>query len=191
MPETGWPSADSTRAPQIGSRAFFERIPLLARMLVYGAVFLAFVLGLLPWLAYRVDVHWPAWHVEIGAGRWFGAALFVACVLIYVYSSYLLSRHGRGAYVEFDPPQAFVAVGPFRWCRNPVAGSLLGAILGEALALSSTGVLLLLVLALPLAHLQVVALEEPLLRRRFGPPYEEYLKRVPRWLPRPPREPDA
>jgi protein-S-isoprenylcysteine O-methyltransferase Ste14 len=189
MPETGPPATDTPRTPQSGSRAFFESIPLTVRMFVYGTVFLAFVLGFLPWLAYRVDVHWPAWHMDIGVGRWLGVVIFVVCVSIYGYSSYMLSSRGRGAYVEFDPPQAFVAVGPFRWCRNPVAGSLVGAVLGEAILFSSTGISLLFIAALPLAHIQVVALEEPLLRQRFGQPYEDYLRHVPRWLPRRPREP--
>jgi protein-S-isoprenylcysteine O-methyltransferase Ste14 len=106
---------------------------------------------------------------------------------LYATASLLLSRHGRGAYVEFDPPREFVAVGPFQWCRNPIAGSLLGMLLGEALAFSSTGIFLLFLVALPLAQLQVVCLEEPLLRKRFGQAYEEYVRRVPRWLPGTPR----
>jgi protein-S-isoprenylcysteine O-methyltransferase Ste14 len=168
---------------------WLNRVPLPVRMTVYGAAFLAAVLVGLPWLAYRVDVQWPAWRVELGPLRWVGVAFFVACAAVYGYSAWVLSSRGRGAYVEFDPPQAFVATGPFRWSRNPIAGSLVGMLLGEALSLSSTGIFLLFLLALPLAHLQVVWLEEPLLRRRFGDAYAEYLRRVPRWLPRPPREP--
>ena len=33
-------------------------------------------------------------------------------------------------------------------------------------------------------HLFVLFYEEPHLRRRFGTEYEEYQRRVPRWLPR-------
>jgi protein-S-isoprenylcysteine O-methyltransferase Ste14 len=33
-------------------------------------------------------------------------------------------------------------------------------------------------------HLFVVFFEEPLLRRKFGASYEEYCRRVPRWVPR-------
>ena len=36
-------------------------------------------------------------------------------------------------------------------------------------------------------HLFVLFWEEPDLRRRFGADYEAYCRRVPRWLPRPPR----
>ena len=78
--------------------------------------------------------------------------------------------------------------GPFRRVRNPVAACVLGMILGEALAWSSTGIFLLFLVGIPLAHLQVVLLEEPLLRKRFGQAYADYLERVPRWVPRIPEK---
>ena len=81
----------------------------------------------------------------------------------------------------------FVATGPYEWCRNPVAASAVVMVLGLGLLMSSTGVLLLFFVGIFLAHAQVVFLEEPLLRQRFGESYEAYLKRVPRWIPRPPR----
>lgn len=191
MPSAGGPaqiqhpesSIQNSGAP-FGLAPRLARIPLAARMLFYGVFFLSLALVGLPWLAYRVDVHWPAVHVEIGPLRLLGAAVFAVFLGVYVYASYDLSRRGRGAYVEFDPPREFVSSGPYRWCRNPIAGAVLGMLLGEALALSSTGVLLLFLVALPLAHAQVVWLEEPLLRRRFGTAYAEYAARVPRWLPR-------
>ncbi len=76
----------------------------------------------------------------------------------------------------------------YRWVRNPVAACLVAALLGEALMFSSTGILLLFLTAMLIAHVQVTRLEEPLLRKRFGAAYEEYCRRVPRWLPRRPRE---
>ena len=38
-------------------------------------------------------------------------------------------------------------------------------------------------------HLFVIGYEEPTLRRRFGSAYLEYRRAVPRWIPRPPRQP--
>lgn len=188
-PRTFDPAAPSAPPPSPHALppTAFDRIPLPVRMVAYGAAFLAFVLGVVPFAAYQLDVYVPAMRINVGPLQWLGVPLFVIFLAIYLYSSYVLTNVGRGAYVEFDPPKQFVAVGPFRWCRNPIAGSLLGAILGEALALSSTGILLLFVMGLPLAHIQVVLLEEPLLKKRFGAAYEAYLQSVPRWLPRPPR----
>ncbi len=170
--------------------SLLDTIPLLLRMLVYGVSFLALILVLLPWCAAQLDPLLPA-KAQMrlpGVVRFGGVVLFLGLLTLYVASSYVLTHHGRGAYVEFDPPREFVASGPFRWCRNPIAASVVGMLLAEAIVLSSTGVLLLALLAIPLAHVQVVLLEEPLLRKRFGEAYENYLRRVPRWLPRPPRE---
>jgi protein-S-isoprenylcysteine O-methyltransferase Ste14 len=172
--------------PDVAGRGL-RRVPLSVRMVFYGVFFLSTVLIALPWLASRIDVLAPAWQVEVGWFRLAGAVLFVVCFVIYVRSSYLLTRHGRGAYVEFDPPQEFVAIGPYRWVRNPIAASLVLMLLGESMALSSTGVFLLFLLSVPLAHLQVVRLEEPLLRKRFGQSYADYVACVPRWIPRRPR----
>ena len=173
--------------PQDCAARRLARIPLTLRMLVYGVAFLSVLLIGLPWLAYRVDILVPAWHIEIGWFRVAGVVLLAGSGVIYVRSSYLLARRGRGAYVEFDPPRAFVATGPYRWVRNPIAASAALMLAGEALAFSSTGILLLFLFSLLVAHLQVVLLEEPLLRKRFGPSYADYLARVPRWIPRRPR----
>ena len=162
-----------------------RRIPLALRMFFYGIVFLPVVLVGLPWAFYQIDVYVPVVHVEIRWLRLAGVVLFVVCFAVYLVSSYVLSRHGKGAYVEFDPPTRLVVVGPFRYVRNPVAGCLVAAMLGEAIALSSTGVLLMFCVFAVLAHLQVVRVEEPLLRKRFGRAYEDYCGRVPRWIPRP------
>ena len=153
---------------------------------LYGAAFLAGVLGGLAYLAYQLDVHVRAWHVEIGWGRLVGVVVLAVFLGLYVYCSWQLTHRGQGAYVEFDPPSCFVADGPYRWVRNPVASCVVGMVLGEAIALSSTGVFLLFAAGMVLAHLQVVLVEEPLLRKRFGEAYEEYCRRVPRWVPRRP-----
>lgn len=164
-----------------------QRIPLALRMLFYGVFFLLVMLVGLPWAFYRVDMYFPAVHVEIGWFRIAGIVLFAACLVVYLGSSYVLSRQGKGAYVEFDPPTRLVVAGPYRYVRNPVAACMVGMILGEATALSSTGVLLLFCLVAVLAHLQVVRIEEPLLRERYGPAYDDYCARVPRWIPKPGR----
>jgi len=180
---TGAPHSDGA------ARGLLERIPLSVRMLVYGVAFLALILVLLPWCADRVGRFLlPARQVEIGAWRIAGWILLAGALAVYLRSSFLLSSRGRGAYVEFDPPTEFVASGPFRWCRNPIAGCVVLMLLAIALAFSSIGVAALFLLSLILAHLQVVLLEEPLLTKRFGEPYRAYLRTVPRWIPRPPRD---
>ncbi len=175
----------------LGAAPSSERYPLwlLGKMLIYGTGFLAFVLVLVPWLWHRLDVYVPAVHVDLDWRlRAVGGVIFVVCLGLYLYNSYVLTYHGKGAFVEFDPPKEFVSTGPYRWVRNPVAASLLGAILGEAILFSSTGILIMFITSVGLAHLQATRVEEPLLKKRFGKSYEDYMKRVPRWIPRRPRD---
>lgn len=172
--------------PASGLAPRLQFIPLPVRMVLYTLAFLSFILGLLPYLAYQLDVYVPRWHVEIGPLRFVGWLMLAGFLGMYLWCSYLLSRLSGGAFVEFDPPQGFVATGPFLWSRNPIAGCVVAMLLSEAIAFSSTGIFLLFLVSMPLAHLQVTRLEEPLLQKRFGDAYEAYLREVPRWLPRRP-----
>lgn len=163
-----------------------DRIPLGLRMVFYYLSFLAMILIVLPFGAMQFDRFFPALSVQMPAWtRYLGWCLFAAFLLTYTVCSLHLTARGRGAYVEFDPPKQFVASGPFGYCRNPIAACVLGMILGEAIGLSSSGVFLLFLVGIPIAHAQVVLLEEPLLSKRFGANYENYCRRVPRWFPRP------
>jgi omega-hydroxy-beta-dihydromenaquinone-9 sulfotransferase len=165
-----------------------RRLPLTVRMVIYALVFLALMLVVLPAQANRLDTGHPQWHVEIGpVPRGAGAVLFGVSLAAYLYCAYQLMRRGKGAYAEFDPPTEFVAEGPYRWCRNPIAATVVLMLAGLAAARSSTGVALLAVVTLALAHVQVVWLEEPLLRKRFGGVYIRYTRRVSRWIPSRPR----
>lgn len=177
-------AGDESRSPLI------ERFPLVIRRVGCYLACVVFILILLPWLADRAGRQFlpDTWHFEIGWGRLVGWAIFAACLLLYTIASVILMQRGGGAYIEFDPPKQFVAEGPFRWCRNPIAACVVGMVFGLALAFSSTGIALFFVLGLALAQAQVVLMEEPLLEKRFGQTYRDYRARVPRWIPRPPRE---
>lgn len=106
-----------------------------------------------------------------------GAALAVACVGVFVV-------RGRGTAAPFDPPTVFVPSGPYRYVRNPmyIGGWLVLA--GFGLAQRSVSILLLSLAMLLAAHLFVMLVEEPALRRRFGETYEAYRSRTRRWVPR-------
>jgi protein-S-isoprenylcysteine O-methyltransferase Ste14 len=159
-------------------------IPLVIRMAVYTISFLGLMLVGLPWAFYQIDVFFPALHVELGWLRYLGAAMFALFLSLYLASSFILTGRGKGAFVEFDPPTELVISGPYRYVRNPVAACLLATVLGEAIALSSTGVLLFFAICLFMAHQQVIRVEEPLLLQRYGQAYRDYCAEVPRWIPR-------
>ncbi|MCH7761929.1 isoprenylcysteine carboxylmethyltransferase family protein [candidate division TA06 bacterium] len=103
---------------------------------------------------------------------------------MFFYCAILLINRGRGTPAPFDPPSEFVVLGPYRYVRNPMMIGGLGADLAVSLILSSlSGILFTLLLSL-LVHLFIIRVEEPGLQQRFGQPYFEYKKKVPRWIPK-------
>jgi protein-S-isoprenylcysteine O-methyltransferase Ste14 len=108
-----------------------------------------------------------------------GAALYLWCL-------WLFAAVGRGTPGPWDAPRRFVAVGPYRWVRNPIYISALITVLGEAWLYRSIPLLAYAVAMAISCHLFVIWYEEPALRCRFGDVYAGYLRRVHRWTPRPP-----
>ncbi len=159
-------------------------VPAPVRGVVYMAGFVALFAALVaaalrldPWIGFAL----PAVPVTVAAALvLFGAGLGLWCGALFMV-------RGRGTPAPFDPPTRFVAVGPYRWVRNPMYVGGLGLLVGVASWLRSPGVLMLAAFAGVAAHLFVVGVEEPALFRRFGASYDAYRRSVRRWLPRPPR----
>ena len=161
-------------------------------MVLYTLSFLGLMLAGLPYAFYLLgELVYPiAEHPWLQQGPiqdCIGAILVVGALCGYLFCSLWLVVIGKGPFVEFDPPKEFVATGPYRWSRNPIASWLIVAVLGEAIYFGSPGIFLFFLLGFPIAQLQVTRLEEPLLRKRFGDAYVEYCRRVPRWFPRWPK----
>jgi protein-S-isoprenylcysteine O-methyltransferase Ste14 len=94
---------------------------------------------------------------------------------------------GRGTPAPFDAPRRFVAVGPYKYVRNPMYIGGWIVLFGFGMYLHSFSILLMSLTALLLAHLFVILYEEPHLRDRFGATYLDYCNSAPRWIPRLPR----
>lgn len=149
------------------------------------AVYMTGFVLLWGWLALSVrrfdsnlGVLLPAW------ARVIGVVLIAAGGALALTCGTLFAARGLGTPAPFDPPRHFVAVGPYRWVRNPMYLGALTVLAGFGLWERSISMLLF---PLPLAlvvHLFVFYLEEPGLERRFGESYLEYKKSVNRWLPR-------
>jgi protein-S-isoprenylcysteine O-methyltransferase Ste14 len=100
-------------------------------------------------------------------------------------SALLLAGRGRP---ERGRRPALVLAGPYRRMRNPLLVGLLLTLAGAGLAARSRLLVGAALLGGTAAHAWVTRVEEPRLRARFGAAYAEYLRRVPRWLPRGGRE---
>jgi protein-S-isoprenylcysteine O-methyltransferase Ste14 len=106
-----------------------------------------------------------------------GGILALSCVGTFVV-------RGKGTPAPFDAPREFVAVGPYRYVRNPmyIGGWLM--LSGLGLYEHSISILLFSLVGLVLAHLFILLIEEPGLEKRFGDSYRAYNKSINRWIPR-------
>jgi protein-S-isoprenylcysteine O-methyltransferase Ste14 len=130
------------------------------------------------------DSRWPTGSSLETAGRAVGVLVLLAGLALFAWCVALFARVGRGTLAPWDPTQRLVAVGPYRYVRNPMITGVAAILAGEALFVGSRLIALWLAAFATINHLYFLLSEEPGLERRFGATYQEYRTAVPRWLPR-------
>jgi len=113
-----------------------------------------------------------------------GALLIGAGLVLFAWCVTLFARVGRGTLAPWDPTRALVAIGPYRYVRNPMITGVALILVGESIFFRSGRLAAWTVLFVMVNHAYFLGLEEPGLRRRFGEQYRSYAAAVPRWLPR-------
>lgn len=114
----------------------------------------------------------------------FGAALIAVGLTLILTTIRMFVTHGKGTLAPWDPPQKLVVKGSYRYVRNPMISGVVALVLGQGLMLGSSPLLLYALLVFAINAVYIPLSEEPGLRRRFGQPYDDYARQVPRWLPR-------
>jgi len=112
----------------------------------------------------------------------FVAATFIAFSIALVAAVLIQMAKAKTSFDANKPTSALITSGVFRLCRNPTYLSLVLLQAGLAFAFHSLWLLLLVVPALAVTHWGVVLREEQYLKRKFGAEYEQYARRVRRWL---------
>jgi protein-S-isoprenylcysteine O-methyltransferase Ste14 len=142
-----------------------------------------------------VGVLVPQWlrQGREAAGGWWqlGWVLFGAAVLVYARSLLSFLASGGTPAIFFtrplravlgEEPHVLVRGGLYRFSRNPMYVAVFTAIIAQV-AIYKEGDIAIYAAVMAVAfHLVVVFIEEPHLARERGPEYEEYCRRVPRWL---------
>ncbi len=123
-------------------------------------------------------------QVETGAFAYLAFPLWIIGGVILLWSFWNFLIEGRGTPAPIDPPKELVAVGFYRYVRNPMYVGVLLILIGHFLWFKNVGLIVYAAVAFLIVHLFVTLYEEPTLKRKFGAGYEEYLKKVPRWIPR-------
>src|SRR5438874_2586344 len=109
---------------------------------------------------------------------WTAVVLIVGGIALYARCQWMFATVGRGTPGPWDAPRQFVAVGPYRWVRNPIYIAAVLVLLGEAWLFMSLALLVYAMLAAVGCHVFVVLYEEPTLRKRFRVEYELYRRSV-------------
>jgi protein-S-isoprenylcysteine O-methyltransferase Ste14 len=85
---------------------------------------------LLPrWMGIHADLHAP----QAEPLRWIGLLPFVGGSIVMLTCVWRFGTTGEGTPLPLDPPQKFVAVGPYRYVRNPMYLGMAFALIGEAI----------------------------------------------------------
>ena len=136
------------------------------------------VAGLVPWLLTR----WEADEQPV-ALKALGVLLLAAGGALVLETTTRFALQGRGTPAPWAPPERFVERGSYRFVRSPMYLGVILLVLGQGLLLGREILYLWAAAAWVMFTAILVYYEEPQLRRRFGDEYDEYRRRVRRWLP--------
>ena len=89
---------------------------------------------------------------------------------------------GKGTLAPWSPPRHLVTAGLYRYSRNPMYVSVLLIVLGWAVSFDVRGLYWYALFVAIAFHLRVVLGEEPWLASTHGASWDDYAKRVRRWL---------
>jgi len=123
---------------------------------------------------------WDAGWLLVGAG----AFVYGWCLFEFLFSggtpAIFFTRDLK--FLLGEEPPKLVLRGLYRVSRNPMYIGVLLAVFGLAVLFGSSDAAIYGALLWLCFHLVVVFLEEPHLRKERGEPYDEYRRKVPRWL---------
>jgi len=149
------------------------------RSLLFFILAPGMVAGFIPLALLRMGA-----RIQTGFLSYLAFPLWVVGVAMLVWCFWDFLIKGRGTPAPIDPPKELVVSGLYNYVRNPMYVGVLLVIMGHFLWFGFWGLLIYAVVVFIAFHSFVTFYEEPNLKKRFGAAYEDYLKRVPRWIPR-------
>jgi protein-S-isoprenylcysteine O-methyltransferase Ste14 len=122
--------------------------------------------------------------IDFGLFRYVAFPLSIIGILTIIWCSVEFINRGRGTPAHLDPPKTLVIHGLYKYVRNPIYVGALLVQVAYILWFGSRIVILYFLLFFLAFYILVVFIEEPILKNTFGTAYDEYIKKVPRWIPR-------
>lgn len=162
-------SAEQRTIAALGSAVFFVVAPCT-------------LAGLVPWWITGWQFQPPFLGLELTRG--IGAIVILAGVLALVDAFARFALQGLGTPAPIAPPRNLVVTGLYRYVRNPIFVAVIAIILGQAVLMGDSRLIVYGAVLWLAFHVQVVVYEEPTLEQTFGSEYEAFRAAVPRWIPR-------
>lgn len=161
---------------------FWRKHGPLVKTVVMAAFWTALWGVILPQVMLLSEFWWPVW--KLGAWRYVALTPLALGAAMTYFSVWQFAIEGAGTPAPFDPPKKLMARGFYRYVRNPIYVGLLLVVLSELVLVNAVSLQWLAIVAGLTAgvHGLVVFYEEPVLRKKFGVEYEEYLKTVRRGI---------
>jgi protein-S-isoprenylcysteine O-methyltransferase Ste14 len=152
--------------------------PQAAASVAVGLAFFALWFWLLP--------QWLHFHANTLPWRWIAAVPSVLGFAVALRCVWDFGWTGRGTPAPIAPPKRLVVIGFYRYVRNPMYVGFFTGWVGLWIVFGRATLRALVVAGLIVVGvaLFVRLYEEPTLRGKFGPAYDEYCRNVHRWLPR-------
>ena len=113
--------------------------------------------------------------------RYLGIVPFAVGLWLVLWVNAIFRRVGT-TIKPFEDSSALVTQGPFRVSRNPIYLGMSIALFGVAVLLGSLTPFLVVPLFAALIDARFVRAEEGILTKTFGRQFEDYMRRVRRWL---------
>ena len=139
------------------------------------AIGVPFVVGWLATQRWGDPVDFGGWRLPVGG------VLLLFFVAWNGWSLWLFGRHQTGL-LPGQATRAMIEEGPYRLSRNPLYVGLLALYLAVALLAPTFWGLVAFPAAVLLVLWGAIRPEERFLHERFGAPYDDYSRRVRRWL---------
>jgi protein-S-isoprenylcysteine O-methyltransferase Ste14 len=140
-----------------------------------------FLLGIVPvFVIPRI----PGLALAMGPWCWLAVPFWLVGIAVVTWCAADFVRKGHGTPVPLDPPKELVVSGLYRFVRNPMYVGVLLIQIGNIVWFGALAQVIYWFFLFIGFNLFIRANEEPYLRKTFEAAYENYCRKVPRWVPR-------
>ena len=156
-------------------------LSLLLRNLFFTIIQPGLVAGLFPYWILGDKIK-KVFSCDFQFYQYLGATLFLIGLVIMLECIIRFAIEGRGTLSPADPTKKLVTKGLYRFSRNPMYVGVMLILIGEAVFFESYSLWIYLLCIFLAFNLFIFLIEEPRLRKDFGVEYEQYCKKVRRWI---------